>query len=100
MARLQAGLLLLLMEFLMSTWNVALVREQGVSFAVVGVRDSVINNSADRDQLVQSWSYELGMPAVLLGAHDHRLYGRTDIVRFLKNVHPSRLPWRKMTLAN
>ncbi len=84
----------------MSNWDVALIQEQGVNFAVVSVRDSVIDGSIDRDQLVRGWSYELGMPAVLLGAHNHRLYGRTDIVRFLKNVHPSRLPWRKMTLAN
>lgn len=83
----------------MSTWNVALVREQGVSFGVVSVRDSVINNPSERDELVRAWSFELGIPAVLIGARDHRLYGRTDIVRFLSNVHPSRLPWRRMTLA-
>lgn len=83
----------------MSTWDVAVVREQGVSFAVVSVRDSVINSPSDRDGLVRAWSYELGVPAVLIGARDHRLYGRTDIVRFLQNVHPSRLPWRRMTLA-
>jgi len=83
----------------MSTWDVALVREQGVSFGVVSVRDSVLNSQSDRDELVRTWSYELGMPAVLIGARDHRLYGRPDIVRFLGNVHPSRLPWRRVTLA-
>ena len=83
----------------MSTWNVAIVREQGVSFGVVSVRDSVINSSSERDELVRVWSFELGVPTVLIGARDHRLYGRRDIVQFLSNVHPSRLPWRKMTLA-
>lgn len=83
----------------MSTWDVALVREQGVSFGVVSVRDSVITSSSERDELVRAWSFELGIPAVLIGARDHRLYGRPDIVRFLSNVHPSRLPWRRMTLA-
>ena len=83
----------------MSDWNVALVREQGISFAVVSVRDSVLSSGSERDQVVRAWSFELGVPAVLIGAQQHRLYGRTDIVRFLGNVHPSRLPWRRMTLA-
>lgn len=83
----------------MSTWDVALVREQGVSFGVVSVRDSVLSSPSERDKVVRAWSLELGIPAVLIGARDHRLYGRRDIVRFLANVHPSRLPWRRMTLA-
>ena len=99
MAQPRAGPFSFLMESSMSTWDVALVQEQGISFAVVGVQDRVINSPSDRDQLVRAWSYKLGIPAVLIGARDHRLYGRTDIVRFLGNVHPSRLPWRRMTLA-
>ncbi|TGD94590.1 hypothetical protein [Methylobacterium nonmethylotrophicum] len=83
----------------MSTWDVAVVREQGVNFAVVSVRDSVIDSFGDRDKVVRTLSYELGVPTVLIGARDSRLYGRSDIVRFLQNVHPSRLPWRRITLA-
>jgi hypothetical protein len=83
----------------MTTWQVALVREQGVSFAVVSVRDSVINTPSNRDDVIQAWSAQLGVPVVLIGAQQHRTYGRPDIVRWLRNVHPSRLPWRQMTLA-
>lgn len=83
----------------MATWQVALVREQGIEFAVVCVRDSVINDPSQRDQLVRAWTFELVRPAVLLGERQHRLYGRNDIVRFLSNVHLSQLPWRQMTLA-
>lgn len=83
----------------MATWEVALVKEQGISFAVVSVRDSVLSSPSERDQLVRAWSLRTGMPAVLIGGQQHRLYGRTDIVRFLSNVHPGRLPWRQMTLA-
>lgn len=88
-----------LWEPTMATWQVALVREQGIEFAVVCVRDSVINDPSQRDQLVRAWTFELVRPAVLLGERQHRLYGRDDIVRFLSNVHLSQLPWRQMTLA-
>lgn len=83
----------------MSTWQVALVREKGVEFAVILVRDSVVDSPSQRDNLIQLWSRELGMPAVLLGERRFRSFGRTDIVRFLRNVHPSQLPWRRITMA-
>ena len=83
----------------MATWQVALIKEQSVTFAVVSVRDSVINSPGQREDLIQAWEAHLGVPAVLIGAQQHRTYGRQDIVRWLRNVHPSRLPWRRMTLA-
>lgn len=83
----------------MATWDVALVREQGVSFAIVAVRDSIISNRSEADELVRSWNLHLSLPVALLGAKQHRSYGRPDIVRWLRNVHPSQLPWRRMTLA-
>jgi len=83
----------------MTTWQVALVKEQGVNFAVVLVNDSVIGSPSQRDDLVQWWSRELGVPAVLLGERRFRSFGRSDIVRFLRNIHPARLPWRRMTTA-
>ena len=83
----------------MTTWQVALVREQGAEFAVVCVRDSVIDSSGERDDLIRWWSLHLECPAVLIGAQRHRTYGRRDIVAFLSRVHPSRLPWRQMNVA-
>ena len=83
----------------MTTWQVALVREQGVEFAVVSVRDSVLDIPTERDELIRFWSTQLMRPTVLIGAQRHRTYGRDDIVRFLSRVHPSRLPWRRMDIA-
>lgn len=83
----------------MSQWQIALVREQGINFAVASVKDHVLNSPDQRDDVIQSLSLTLGQPVVLLGAQQHRLYGRQDIVRFLRNVHPSRLPWKTVTLA-
>ena len=83
----------------MATWQVALVREQAVEFAVVCVRDNVVDFPGERDDVVRWWSLHLGRPAVLMGAQRHRTYGRRDIVDFLSNIEPSRLPWRQVSVA-
>lgn len=81
----------------MSTWDVALVREQGVEFGVIAVKDHIISNPNGRESLIQMWMAELGCPVVLMGGRQHRTYGRRDIVDWLSGVNPSRLPWRRMT---
>lgn len=83
----------------MATWQVALVREQGVEFGVVCVRDSVVDFPGERDSIAQWWSLHLGRPVVLIGAQRHRTYGRRDIVQFLSGIHPSQLRWRTMNIA-
>jgi hypothetical protein len=82
----------------MSQWEIALVREQGINFAVAAVRDHVIHNRREADGVISALAVRLGQPVVLLGAQRHETYGRQDIVRFLRNVHPSQLPWRRVTL--
>lgn len=82
--------------------HVALVREQGVNFAVVVVKSSVIHGSrAHKDDLVQTFTVEFGMPTVLM-AQDSRgratYYGRDDLVRFLSNIYVEQLPWREFTM--
>ncbi|WP_311031240.1 hypothetical protein [Mesorhizobium koreense] len=84
----------------MAQWDIALVLEQGVDFAVASVQDHVIDNHHTAEGLVAALSVRLGRPAVLLGAQRHRLYGRQDIVRFLQSVDPARLPWRRMEIAS
>jgi len=82
----------------MSTWQIALVREQGVNFGVVVVKDHVLDNKTESDELCHSWAHRLGCPIALMGAHRHRTYGRQDIVRWLSSIHPARLPWREVTV--
>ena len=82
----------------MSSCGVALIREQGVEFAVVCVNDALIENQMERDEAIAAWSRDLGRPSVLMGSYKHRVYGRTDLVNFLSHVHPARLPWRRMTI--
>ena len=82
----------------MGTWQVALVREQGVEFGVVVVNDHVLDNPREREKLLSSWSLQLQRPVALMGAHRHRTFGRRDLVDWLSGVHSPRLPWREITI--
>lgn len=71
------------------------IKEQGVTFVTVVVKDHVINCRSDADDLVSHYSRMFGCPAVLLGARRHRTYGRRDLSQWVAN-NWRRLPWRKM----
>lgn len=86
------------LETSMAEWQIALVREQGIDFAVAVVRDNVLSSPTQRNETVRDLSIALRRPTVIMSDADGEMYGRTDIVRFLSHVHPSRLPWRRMTL--
>lgn len=49
----------------MSKWQGAVIKEQGVTFAVMLVQPHVLNNSSERDELVTALTIQMGMPVVL-----------------------------------
>jgi hypothetical protein len=77
----------------------ALTQEQGIKFAVVQVRQSIITNQTDSIRLIQDLSKSNvfgNVPIILKGDDNSGLpvyYGRTDIVNFLSNVPVESLPW-------
>ena len=80
----------------------AIVREQGVTFAVVVVQRRILDNNFEANQTIESFRPAFpGMPVTLM-AQDHRgrptYYGRSDISRFLAGVPPGVIPWREYTL--
>lgn len=80
-----------------------LLKEQGVTFAIVIVKAHVLNNSIDCENARRSFtSIFPGVPIILM-AQDSRgiptYQGRTDIVRFLAQVSPSRIPWKRYSYA-
>lgn len=80
----------------------AVVREQGVSFAVVAVKRHILENRAEAGRTAESFrSLFSGLPIVLVG-QDARgratYFGRPDIVRFLSNVPLRAIPWRDYTV--
>jgi hypothetical protein len=79
----------------------AVIREQGVAFAIAVVRRGVLANPTQRDETIAYFqSYFGGIPIVLM-EQDHQgtptWYGRTDLTRFLQNVPVATIPWRRYT---
>jgi hypothetical protein len=83
------------------TFEGAVIREQGISFAVVIVKKHVID-SAEANQTIAAFQPVFpGLPVVLM-AQDHQgtptYYGRQDIARFLASVPLEAIPWKQYTV--
>lgn len=81
------------------SFDAALVREQGVTFAVVAVKNHVVASASSRSEAASTFGLSFpGVPIVLM-AQDGRgrptYWGRRDIVRFLARVAVGALPWRR-----
>lgn len=77
----------------------AVIKEKGVTFAVVVVKKSIIDNRIQSNKAVQSFQPLFpGIPVILM-AQDHggkpKYYGRRDIVRFLAGVTFQAIPWKE-----
>jgi hypothetical protein len=79
----------------------AVVKEQGITFAIVIVKQFVIQSQTEFQKALTSYAnYFPGMPIVLMaqdiqGTPTYR--GRKDIVNFLANIHISQIPWKEYT---
>lgn len=76
----------------------AVIKEQGVTFAVVVVKGHVIGNNLDADRTIQSFQPLFpGIPVVLM-AQDSRgtptYFGRRDIAKFMADVPLGAVPWK------
>lgn len=81
----------------------AVVKEQGVTFAVVIVKQFVIQSQIEFQKAAGAFSnYFPGIPVILM-AQDYRgiptYQGRKDIVEFLANVDVSQIPWKEYTFS-
>lgn len=81
----------------------AVVKEQGVTFAIVIVKKRVLDSKGTASRMIGAVQQIFpGVPIVLM-AQDFRgrptYYGRKDIVRFLAKVPMSAIPWREYTLT-
>jgi hypothetical protein len=81
----------------------AVIKEQGVTFAVVIVKKTVIDNSSEANSAIAAFRPIFpGVPLVLM-AQDHRgvptYYGRQDIARFMANVPLHIIPWKEYTIG-
>jgi hypothetical protein len=81
----------------------AVIREQGVTFAVVVVKRQVLDSSSQATGTITSLRPTFGGIPTILMAQDYRgtpiYYGRPDIVRFLANVPLAAIPWKEYTIG-
>lgn len=80
----------------------AVVKEQGVTFAIVIVKQHIINSITERKNIQNSFSrFFTDMPIILMAQDFNGVptyYGRNDIVKFLANIHVSQIPWKEYTV--
>ncbi len=81
----------------------AVIKEQGVTFAVVIVKKYVLNSSTESDRTIQSFQpLFAGMPVVLMAQGSDgtpTYYGRRDISQFMANVPLSAIHWKEYTVS-
>jgi len=80
----------------------AVIREQGITFAIIVVKPYVLNNTTEISSTRSAFQrFFPGVPIVLM-AQDNRgvptYQGRKDIVQFLSHISPSRIPWKKYSV--
>jgi hypothetical protein len=84
------------------TFEGAVVREQGVTFAVVVVKKYVVETTSEAQSAVRSFSPAFpGLPVVLMGQDNSgraTFFGRKDIANFLSTISISRIPWKRYTI--
>lgn len=82
----------------------AIVTEQGVTFAVVIVKSSVIQTQSSADDARNGFATidDFSDLPIILAAQDasgaFTYQGRNDIVKFLANIDSSRIPWKRYTI--
>lgn len=80
----------------------AVIREQGIDFAIVVVKPGVLDNTNVREQARENFSrYFPGIPLILMAQNNRGIptyQGRTDIVKFLANIDPRRIPFKRYTV--
>ena len=80
----------------------SVIKEQGVTFAIVVVKKYVVDNRPEAEKAIQSFQPVFpGLPVVLM-AQDSKgvptYFGRKDISKFMANVPIQAIPWKEYTI--
>lgn len=80
----------------------AIVKEQGVTFAIVVVKMHVLQNKFEAEETLRGLKAIFPNTEVVLMAQDIRgipkYYGRKDIAHFLGRVPLHTIPWKEYTV--
>jgi hypothetical protein len=78
----------------------AIVREQGVTFGIVIVRESAMHHPQETREAFQGLFR--GMSLVLASQDSRGVFsyqGRRDLVNFLVSIDPRRIPWKTYSVS-
>ncbi|ABN57665.1 hypothetical protein [Methanoculleus submarinus] len=80
----------------------SIIKEQGVTFAIVIVKRHIVDNRHEAEKVIASFQPIFpGMPIILM-AQDSRgrptYFGRHDIAKFMSKVPLHAVPWKEYTL--
>ncbi len=79
----------------------AVIREQGITFAVVVVKPHVIHDAQQAQSAIAEFTPIFQAPVVLMAQESGgrpRYYGRKDIAQFMSGVPLQAIPWKKYTI--
>jgi hypothetical protein len=80
----------------------AVIKEQGVTFAVVIVKQSIVDNKTQADKALQAFQPIFPrMPVVLMAQNSRGIptyYGHRDISQFMSNLPIQCVPWKEYTI--
>lgn len=84
------------------TFDGAVIRDQGVTFALVVVKQHVVQSRFDAARAISAFQPCFpGVPIVLVGQDGRGVptyFGRPDIARFMSGVPMSAVPWKTYTV--
>lgn len=84
------------------TFEGAVIREQGVTFALVVVKHHVVQNRSEAQNAISAFQpYFPGNPVVLVGQDSRGIptyFGRPDIARFMASVPMRSVTWKRYTV--
>lgn len=85
------------------TFEGAVIKEQGVTFAIIVVKISATATTTGAQDLIVAYQrFFPGIPIILMsqdGRGTPTFVGRRDIVQFLSSVSISRIPWKQYNYA-
>lgn len=84
----------------------AIIKEQGVTFAIVIVQQSAMANQSESGKTREAFQTKIrdfsGIPLILASQDSHGAFsyqGRHDIVGFLASIDHSRIPWKRYSVS-
>lgn len=80
----------------MSQFTGAVIKEQGITFSIMLVKNGYATQTYYND-IQHTAPRNLPRPIILAEQRGSTFnyFGKPDIVNFLASVHPSQIPWRK-----